>query len=504
MVRPATQANLFYTGNARQLSEEVDSLLALHRGEKVYRNVAALIVPHAGYYFSGNVAAAAYMAVPRDKQYKRIFLLGPSHHEWLDGASVNTEADYYATPLGQVKVDHATALALTAADSVFRYEPRAHDREHCLEVQLPFLQRRFGDGKSNQINEDSVPPIVPIIISTNDFQKLKRIAEALKPYLTEERSAEGRSQGENLFIVSSDFSHYPKYEDACKVDARTGKAVESGDVEQFIAALEENARSSVPGLATSACGELAIATLLMMIDSTYEVKHLMYQNSGDAEESDHSRVVGYHAFAIVRKSSQEFSLSDEEKRTLKEIALTSIKDSLNHGDRLRLNHGDRLRDSTGEAVNHEPVPMILPVILQQKCGAFVSLHKHGRLRGCIGHFGEDVPLHEIVAEMARAAAFEDPRFMPVTADELSDIDIEISVLTPMRRIQSLDEFELHRHGIYIRRGYRSGTYLPQVADEVNWTKEEFVSHCAQDKAGIGWDGWRDAETELYVYEAIVF
>ena len=493
VVRPATQANRFYTGDARELSEEVDSLLALHRGETIFNNVAALIVPHAGYYFSGNVAAAAYMSVPRDKQYKRIFLLGPSHHEWLDGASVNTEADYYATPLGQVKVDHETALALTAADSVFRYEPRAHDREHCLEVQLPFLQRFFTTHSS--LSTKDVPPIVPMIISTNDFQKLKRIAEALKPYLTEE----------NLFIVSSDFSHYPNYEDACKVDALTGRAVESGDVEQLIAALEENARSGVPGLATSACGELAIATLLMMTDSTYEVKHLMYQNSGDADESDHSRVVGYHAFAIVRKSSQEFSLSDEEKRMLKEIALTSIKDSLarreNYGG--RENHGDRLRDSNGKAVNHEPVAMI-PATLRQKCGAFVSLHKHGRLRGCIGHFGEDVPLHEIVAEMARAAAFEDPRFMPVTADELSDIDIEISVLTPMRRIQSLDEFELHRHGIYIRRGYRSGTYLPQVADEVNWTKEEFVSHCAQDKAGIGWDGWRDAETELYVYEAIVF
>ena len=140
--------------------------------------------------------------------------------------------------------------------------------------------------------------------------------------------------------------------------------------------------------------------------------------------------------------------------------------------------------------------------LLQKCGAFVSLHKHGRLRGCIGHFGEDVPLHEIVARMARAAAFEDPRFMPVGREELADIDIEISVLTPMRRINSLDEFQLHRHGIYIRKGYRSGTFLPQVADEVDWTKEEFVGHCSQDKAGIGWDGWRDAE--LYVYEAIIF
>ena len=462
VVRPATQANRFYTGDARELSEEVDSFLALHRGATIYHHVAAVIVPHAGYYFSGNVAASAYMSVPADQSYKRIFLLGPSHHEWLDGASVNTEADYYATPLGNVKVDRETARSISDADSVFSYQPKAHDREHCLEVQLPFLQRRLGD----------VPPIVPIIISTNDFNKLKRIAHVLKPYFTEE----------NLFVISSDFSHYPSYEDACEVDALTGKAIETGSVEAFIAALEQNARSGKRNLATSACGELAIATLMLMMDGSYEVKHLMYQNSGDADNHDHSRVVGYHSFAIVRKSDAGFALSDDEKRLLKEIALTSIKDSL-----------------AGKEISHSSP---LTTHLSAKCGAFVSLHKHGRLRGCIGHFGEDIPLHEIVAEMARAAAFEDPRFMPVTADELADIDIEISVLTPMRRIESLDEFELHRHGIYIRKGYRSGTFLPQVADEVNWTKEEFVSHCAQDKAGIGWDGWKDAE--LYVYEAIVF
>ena len=470
-VRPATQANRFYTGDAKELSEEVDSFLALHAKDRKYEQVAALIVPHAGYYFSGNVAAAAYQSIREGQAYKRIFLLGPSHHEWLDGASVNTEYDYYSTPLGNVKVDLETARLLTttddsdSTDSVFFYQPKAHDREHCLEVQLPFLQRRFGE----------VPPIVPVIISTNDFRKLQRIAEVLKPYMTEE----------NLFVVSSDFSHYPKYEDACEVDARTGKAVESGDVERFIAQLEENARSGVKNLATSACGELAIATLmLMMQDGGYEVKHLLYQNSGDIDNHDHSRVVGYHAFAVLRKS--EFSLNDVEKRMLKDIALTSIKDSL---------------DGKPIAVANSSL-FTLHSSLNQKCGAFVSLHKQGRLRGCIGHFGEDVPLHEIVAEMARAAAFEDPRFMPVTKEELDEIDIEISVLTPMRRIKSLDEFQLHKHGIYIKKGYRSGTFLPQVADEVNWTKEEFVGHCAQDKAGIGWDGWKDAE--LYVYEAIVF
>ena len=466
VVRPATQAGRFYESDPRILSHEVDSLLALHAQDAKYKDVAALIVPHAGYYFSGNVAASAYMTLNPKKSYKRIFLLGPSHHEWLNGASVNSKVDYYATPLGNVKVDRETAQQLIDADSVFSYKAAAHAQEHCLEVQLPFLQRRL----------DEVPPIVPIIISTNDYSKLKRMAEMLRPYFTDD----------NLFIISSDFSHYPSYEDAYEVDTKTGKAIETGDVEQLIATIENNADSGKRNLATSACGEFPIITLMLMLNHNYEIKHLMYQNSGDIDNHDHSRVVGYHAFAFLRKqiSETEFTLTDADKKQLKEIALQSIKDSLDSKPIARPTLHSQLS------------------ILNSKCGAFVSLHKYGRLRGCIGHFGEDYPLHEIVAEMARAAAFEDPRFTPVTREELDDIDIEISVLTPMRRIQSIDEFELHRHGIYIRKGFRSGTFLPQVADEVNWTKEEFIGHCSQDKAGLGWDGWRDAE--LYVYEAIVF
>ena len=470
VVRPATQAGRFYEKNPQLLSQEVDSLLTLHSGSETYGNVAALIVPHAGYYFSGNVAASAYMTLSPEKTYKRIFLIGPSHHVWLDGASVNSEADFYATPLGQVRVDVEMAQQLINADSVFFYRKEAHDSEHCLEVQLPFLQRLFALYSSQSPIE--VPPIVPIIISTNDFRQLKRMAEVLKPFFNDD----------NLFVISSDFSHYPSYEDACEVDARTGKAVESGDIAHFIEALHVNAKSGKRNLATSACGEYAIATLLMMLDSRYEVKHLLYQNSGDIDDHNHSRVVGYHSFAVLRGEEKGFTLSDEEKQILKDIALQSIKDSLD-----------------GKPISRFSS---LTPHLSANCGAFVSLHKHGQLRGCIGHFGEDTPLYEIVAEMARAAAFEDPRFMPLRREELADVDIEISVLTPMRRIQSIEEFQLHKHGIYIRKGRRSGTFLPQVADQVNWTKEEFIGHCSQDKAGLGWNGWRDAE--LYVYEAIVF
>ena len=470
VIRPATQAGRFYEANADVLGNEVDSLLARHDKHGGYQDVAALIVPHAGYVFSGNVAAAAYATINPQHPYKRVFLIGPSHYEWLDGASVDTEADGYETPLGMVRVDRATGYHLQKTDSLFTYRAEAHDREHCLEVQLPFLQRRMA----------VVPPIVPIIVSSNKEAYLRRLADALRPFFNEE----------NLFVISSDFSHYPSYDDAVAVDTRTRQAIESGDVERFIAVLESNARRGTTNLATSACGEFAIITLMCMLTKEHVVRHLLYQNSGDTYFGDRDRVVGYHAFSVCRQSGesastnangQDFTLSDTDKQMLKDIAWASLRSAFDSSVRLPENVGANLR---------------------RKCGAFVTLTKNGRLRGCIGHFGEDVPLHEMVAEMARAAAFDDPRFPALRREELADIDVEISVLTPMRRIYSVDEFVLHRHGIYIRKGYHSGTFLPQVADEVNWTKEEFLGHCSRDKAGIGWDGWRDAE--LYVYEAIVF
>lgn len=458
-VRRPQHAGQFYDSDPATLRKAVEGYLAPYRGDASNADVAALIVPHAGYYYSGRVAGAGYAMLGSERAYKRVFLLGPSHYEWLDGASVNVADDFYATPLGRMPVDHGVGRALLAADSVFCYREEAHDREHCLEVQLPFLQCCMSH----------TPAIVPVIISTNRYDKLRRIADALRPYLTPD----------NLFVVSSDFSHYPSYVDAYTVDGLTCKALMTADVELFIEALEQNARSGVRRLDTSACGEYAIITLLMMLDGRYRINHLLYQNSGDVEGADRSRVVGYHAFAVTR--TETFSLTENEKRSLKNIALRSIETALDGKD-------------------YEPKE-VTPA-MRSRCGVFVTLKRKGQLRGCIGHFGEETPLYRLVAEMARAAAFEDPRFRRLRQSELHDLEIEISVLTPKRRIHSIDEFELHRHGLYIRKGYQSGTFLPQVADEVDWTKEEFVGHCSRDKAGLGWDGWRDAE--LYVYEAIVF
>jgi AmmeMemoRadiSam system protein A len=137
-----------------------------------------------------------------------------------------------------------------------------------------------------------------------------------------------------------------------------------------------------------------------------------------------------------------------------------------------------------------------------KAGAFVTLKENGELRGCIGRFTADIPLYQVIEEMAISSSTQDNRFLPVTAKEIDKLEIEISVLSPMKKISSIDEIVMGKHGIYIKKGWYSGTFLPQVATETGWSREEFLGHCARDKAGIGWDGWKDAE--IYTYEACVF
>jgi hypothetical protein len=214
---------------------------------------------------------------------------------------------------------------------------------------------------------------------------------------------------------------------------------------------------------------------------------IQYKNSGDARPANTKSVVGYYAISVARQATPErasFTLNNKEKATLLALARRTVEAYVTDGSVPAVDQAD------------------LSTPLTTPCGAFVTLTKHEALRGCIGRFDAPDPLYRVVQQMAIASATQDSRFNPVEPGELRDLEIEISVLTPMRKIASIEEFQLGKHGIYIRKGMRSGTFLPQVATETGWTREEFLGHCAQDKAGIGWDGWKDAD--LYVYEALVF
>lgn len=229
-------------------------------------------------------------------------------------------------------------------------------------------------------------------------------------------------------------------------------------------------------------------TLLYMSERSEQLQMspVLYMNSGDTPAGDKDQVVGYWAIAGHESSatSDNYALEEEDRTALLDIARETLETYLKNG---------KIPDLDESSI---------PGILKQPAGAFVSLYMGGRLRGCIGNFSPEAPLYQVVQEMTLAAAARDPRFAPVEATELKYIDIEISVLTPLQKISSIDEFELGRHGIYMTKDGRSGTYLPQVAASTGWNKEDFLGHCAREKAGIGWEGWKDAD--LYVYEAIVF
>jgi AmmeMemoRadiSam system protein B/AmmeMemoRadiSam system protein A len=463
--RPAV-AGKFYPEDRTQLREMLHELFARVVHTEHRSTPLALIVPHAGYVFSGGVAASGYSLLPSDATFENVFILGPSHTVPFDGVAVS-EAEAFVTPLGRVEVNREICKALRSSSSLF---VRADDsQEHSIEVQLPFLQYRL----QNPFR------IVPLMLGGESSTMCSRLASVLRSYLTKK----------NLFVISTDFSHYPASQDAIRSDKACAEAILANSPEELMRVKEEFEHGGIPNLLTCMCGWTGVLTLL---DMTEHRGGLHYQsiassNSGESPLGRKDQVVGYQAIALMplpEEGEKGWSLSPEERRTLLSFAREAIQARLT-GRSVPRHDQDRLSGA-----------------LRRPCGAFVTLQKDGSLRGCLGRFEATDPLYQVVQEMAVAAATQDFRFAPVTPDELKEITLEVSVLTPLRRIRSAKEIELGRDGIYIRKNGRSGTYLPQVAQETGWSREELLGHCAEDKAGLGWDGWKDAE--LYVYEAVVF
>ena len=474
--RQPVAAGRFYPADKEELTKMVAKLFQDCKKSNSDLEVRAIITPHAGYIFSGKIAATAYSSVPSNAVFKNIFIIGSSHIMYFDGASVYNTGDYI-TPLGKVKVNREIANTLILKNKVFAFPTDAHLKEHSIEVQLPLIQYYFKEK----------PTIVPIIIGTDNQNTIKKIAEALRPWFNQE----------NLFIISSDFSHYPDYNNANETDKQTALSLESGNPKTFLSTLETNASKSIPGLVTSMCGWTSGLTLLYLAEGNknLEIKLLDYCNSGDSPAGGKDEVVGYNALAMYdkRKSSEishesesSFSFSEKEKEQLFTIVKNSIRTKL-YGDEKFILDEKSLTDN-----------------LKKPMGAFVTLKIKGNLRGCIGSFNmsdSPEPLYTVVQESAISSAFEDPRFSPLTKGEYKNTDIEITVLGPLKKISNINEIVLGKHGIYIKKGQRAGTMLPQVATENRWTVEEFLGYTSRDKAGLGWDGWKDAE--LFIYEGVV-
>ena len=460
--RMPSVAGTFYPATTSVLKNQI-SLLFEKATKTTESEVAALIVPHAGYIFSGEVAASAYAKLRRGARYKNIFIIGRSHRKYFDGVSIYPKG-HYITPSGEVRINDETTSELIEKNKFIYYDEEADRTEHSLEVQLPLLQYwLYNDFQ-----------IVPLIIGSDDPLIYEKLAQALKPWFNPD----------NLFIISTDFSHYPSYETALKTDAVTAEAIVDNDFKKLAECCNLVKQSSDNNLLTGLCGAAAVQTLLHITQNKPNItfEKIVYKNSGDVQQGDKKKVVGYWAIAVNRNDI-ELSMTTTDQKALLKLARESIT--------------RYLINTKNETPREEPSG-----IMNGHFGAFVTLTKGGKLRGCIGRFDSSLTLYQTIAEMAVAAATRDSRFEPLATSELKEIKIEISILTPLKRIYSIDEIQLGKHGIYIKRGLGTGTFLPQVAAETGWTKDEFLGHCARDKAAIGWDGWKTAE--LYTYEATVF
>jgi len=466
-VREPAVAGSWYPGKADTLSKDIKQYLENSKKEKVGDEVVGLVVPHAGYVYSGQVAAHAYRLI-EGKTFDSVIVVGPSHTLDFKGISIYDRGGY-RTPLGVAAIDTELSKKLKERWKGIQFLPEAHAREHSLELQIPFLQVAVKTFK-----------LVPLVMEPVwSRETCDRLASAIA----------GAVKGKKvLLIASSDLSHFHSYEKAVELDKIALNDIEKMDPESLNRDLKSGRCEACGG------GPILSVMLAAKLLGADKGKVMKYLNSGDVT-GDRSRVVGYAAGVFYKttegvtkmkeekKAGVDLGLNEEEKRLLHQIAKTVIENKVK-----------------GKAV---PEFNVDSSILKENRGAFVTLTKKGQLRGCIGYIEGRGPLHKTIEKMAEAAAFQDPRFAPVKERELPELEVEISVLTPLKKVTDVNEIEVGKHGIFIVKGGWSGLLLPQVATEYGWDRQTFLEHTCQ-KAGLPSTAWKEKGTEIYIFSADIF
>jgi hypothetical protein len=481
--RPAV-AGTFYQRDPDALAKQVDELLAKAEVHDIPR-LRGLICPHAGYVYSGPVAATAYKQLA-GRGIETVILLGPSHTADFAGGSI-PDVDAYETPLGLVplsaKARQLATIRPFACNPPARVaRPRGwqgaskelppfgketpHTWEHSLEVQLPFLQRTLKDFT-----------IAPILLQRVDA---RAAAGVLVEHALDERT---------LVIASSDLSHYYAYAVAKRLDELCVRDIVNLNFE----GMQRH----------EACGMRAILALMhMAVMKGWQAKLLDCRNSGDTSGAK-DRVVGYAAIAFFESprlppvprtfpAEPKRAYSDDERKRLVELARRTVVHVVTEG--------------TLPAVDADD----MPAKLREKRGCFVTLRRKadGQLRGCIGHIMPVEPLYKAVMDNARSAAVKDKRFPPVRPEELDRLEVEVSVLTvpqPLAHDSPLDVLTKLRpeiDGVVLRLDEHQATYLPQVWREMP-NKVHFLCTLAR-KAGLPYAGWTDRRAAIWTYQAEAF
>ncbi len=466
-IRESAVAGTWYPGNPDVLSRDVKGYLEKAKKEKIEGEIVALVSPHAGYVYSGQVAAYAYKLI-EGRSFDAVVVVAPSHYVGFKGFSL-WDRGGYRTPLGLVPVDTELSRKIMEKIGDIRFIPEAHAKEHSLEMQIPFLQVALKSFK-----------LVPIVMEPDwSWESCQTLARSIAD------SARGKKV---LLVASTDLSHFHSYDKAVELDRIVTDRIDRFDTE----GLSQDLRSH----RAEACGGGPVVAVMLAAKAlgANQGKSLKYLNSGDVT-GDRSRVVGYGAGVFYKTAGGSGKMKTEEKVGV-DLGLNDEEKKLLH---------QMVRAVVENGARGKPVPefKVESPTLKENRGAFVTIHKKRQLRGCIGYIEGQGPLYKTIEKMAEAAAFQDPRFSPVKEKELPELDYEISVLTPLRRITDVNEIEVGKHGIYIKKGWSSGLLLPQVATEYKWDRMTFLEHTCQ-KAGLPMNAWKERNTEIYIFSADIF
>ncbi|MEW6753938.1 MAG: AmmeMemoRadiSam system protein B [Candidatus Latescibacterota bacterium] len=474
--RPAV-AGQFYPADGEELRAAVDAFWEDALPPAPLRPIA-LVVPHAGYIYSGQVAADAYRQA-EGGQYDVVVVIGTNHTTpGYRGVSVD-QASGHRTPLGVLPADAELSAALAAADPLFAYRPEVHQGEHSVEVQLPFVQARWPSAR-----------VVAAVVGGPDPEVAARFGRAVARLVRDRRA---------LVVASSDLSHYPPAAQAAQVDAAVLSAVASLDPAAVVRIVAQELDRGVPNLATCACGEGAVLAAMAAASElgARRGRVVRYAHSGWTAFGEDDRVVGYGAVAFDPGEGGPDTAA---------LAVPAAEDGsgphLALADReylLRLARATVTRYLTSHTV---PLPRLDTPGLARRQGAFVTLKKAGALRGCIGHMAEDTPLALTVTRMALQAALRDQRFTPVRRDELADLEVEVSVLTPFTAVAGPQAVVVGRDGVLLEKSGHRAVFLPQVAPEQGWDRDEMLGQLCQ-KGGLPADCWQEG-ARLSTFQAEVF
>ena len=468
--RPPTVAGAFYPADSLNLSKMLDTLFVIEKPVDLSkRNIIGMVVPHAGYVYSGKVAGKAYREL-QGRHYDAIIIVSPSHQKSFNFSSV-FNGDAYVSPLGIVNVDKELAKEISGYSDKVKYSIDGHDwrsgtPEHAIEVQLPFIQRVLPN-----------TPIVPIVMGNQDMNSTDVLMRAIVTSVK-------KLKRNVLLIASSDLSHYHPADSARIIDEPLVRAF--GRLDYF--ALQTQLRMG----STEACGGGPIVVVMMAAEQLGGVLSvtLKYLHSGktDAGRNSQDRVVGYFSGVICDGRPEEATrlpfINDDDRHLL----LNSVK---NEVEKVVLSKND-----TDYAVQYIPTQyaMTLP--------AFVTITKNKELRACIGHTYSTKQLWFEICESARLAATSDDRFGPVKASELQSLEYEITVLSRLRRILDLSQIDVGDDGLLIRYGSNQGLLLPQVAAERHWNLTTYLENLCS-KAGLPKDTYKKEDAQIYYFKAVI-